>query len=145
MKLSEAVAGYVVHKKAMDMRFPCGSPHPSGVCRASGEVTMQEGTTGQVLAFLAGISPVTRFWERKLALPSGLTPPGVAFIAMVGFLLVMLARPVMSVSGTAVAARLTPIGEGAAIGLLSATGGLQSSAHSPVARLCMRLAMALHL
>ena len=26
---------------------------------------MQEVTTGQVLAFLAGTSPVIRFWERK--------------------------------------------------------------------------------
>jgi predicted MFS family arabinose efflux permease len=44
--------------------------------------------------------------------------------AVLGFTLVMLAWPVLSVSGTGLAARLTPIGEGAAMGLLAASTAL---------------------
>jgi len=51
-------------------------------------------------------------------------PPGVAALAIVGFTLVTLAWPVLSVSGTGLAARLTPIGEGAAMGLLEASGAM---------------------
>lgn len=59
-----------------------------------------------------------------LGLPFVIAVPGTTFVALLGFLLAMLAWPVLSVSGTALAARLTPIGEGAAIGLLGATGAL---------------------
>ena len=65
MKLSEVVAGYVTHKQAMGMRFRTEARILRSFCRASGEVTMREVTAGQVLAFLAGTGPVTRFWERK--------------------------------------------------------------------------------
>jgi MFS family permease len=54
--------------------------------------------------------------------------PGAIFVALFGFVLVMLAWPVLSVSGTALAARLTPVGEGAAIGLLGASGALATVA-----------------
>jgi MFS family permease len=50
--------------------------------------------------------------------------PGRAGLALLGFGLIVLAWPLLSVAGTGLAARLTPIGEGAAIGLLSATGAL---------------------
>ncbi len=50
--------------------------------------------------------------------------PGGGWLALVGFGLITLAWPLLSVAGTGLAARLTPIGEGAAIGLLSATGAL---------------------
>lgn len=59
-----------------------------------------------------------------LGIPFLATPPHVECIALIGFVLVVLAWPVMSVSGTTLAARLAPIGEGAAIGLLSAAGAL---------------------
>ena len=52
------------------------------------------------------------------------TLPGEMFIAPSGFLLVMLAWPVLSVSSTALAARLSSISEGAAVGLLSGCGAL---------------------
>jgi site-specific recombinase XerD len=65
MKLSEVVAGYVSHKQAMGMRFRTEARILRSFCRASGEVTMREVTASQVLAFLAGTGPVTRFWERK--------------------------------------------------------------------------------
>jgi len=51
-----------------------------------------------------------------LMLPTSRVPA----IAMLGFLLAMLAWPVLSVSGTGLAARLSPLGEGAAMGLLAA-------------------------
>ena len=79
MKLSEAVAGYVGHKQAMGMRFRTEARILRSFCRTSGEVTMQEVTASQVLAFLAGTGPVTRFWERKhprSAASIGLPSPG---------------------------------------------------------------------
>lgn len=65
MTLSEAAASYVAHKQAMGMRFRTEARILQSFCRASGEMTMQEVTADQVLAFLAGTGPVTRFWERK--------------------------------------------------------------------------------
>jgi MFS family permease len=67
-----------------------------------------------------------------LALPFAFTLPGLhplpavvaASVALLGFALAMMAWPVLSVSGTALAAGLTPISEGAAIGLLNASGAL---------------------
>ena len=71
MKLSEAVAGYVGHKQAMGMRFHTEARILRSFCRTSGEVTMQEVTASEVLAFLAGTGPVTRFWERKHSVHAG--------------------------------------------------------------------------
>ncbi len=59
-----------------------------------------------------------------LAMPFGVLVPGASGVALAGFFLAMLAWPVLSVSVTALAARLTPIGEGPAIGLLNASGAL---------------------
>jgi MFS family permease len=59
-----------------------------------------------------------------LAAPALLSPPDAAAVAMFGFILVVLAWPVLSVSGTGLAASLTPIGEGAAMGLLAATSAM---------------------
>jgi len=50
--------------------------------------------------------------------------PGVPAVAALGFTLVTLAWPVLSVSATGLAARLTPIGEGAAMGLLAASDAM---------------------
>jgi MFS family permease len=44
--------------------------------------------------------------------------------AILGFLLVVLAWPVLSVSATGLAATLTPVGEGAAMGLLASTSAI---------------------
>jgi MFS family permease len=52
-------------------------------------------------------------------------PPSEASVAMFGFIVVVLAWPVLSVSGTSLAARMAPpIGEGAAMGLLAASGAI---------------------
>jgi MFS family permease len=53
-----------------------------------------------------------------------LSPSGASTAAMIGFILVVLAWPIISVSGTGLAASLTPIGEGAAMGLLAATSAM---------------------
>lgn len=59
-----------------------------------------------------------------LAVLSLMTWSGEPIAAMLGFAAIMLAWPILSVSGTDLAARLTPIGEGAAMGLLAASNAL---------------------
>lgn len=72
MKLSQVVAAYVTHRQAMGMRFHTEARTLRSFCRASGDVTMQEITADQLLAFLAGTGPVTCYWERKHSALSGL-------------------------------------------------------------------------
>jgi integrase/recombinase XerD len=72
MKLSQVVAAYVTHRQAMGMRFHTEARTLRSFCRASGDVTMQEITAEQLLAFLAGTGPVTTYWERKHSALSGL-------------------------------------------------------------------------
>ncbi|HKM69658.1 MAG TPA: tyrosine-type recombinase/integrase [Stellaceae bacterium] len=72
MKLSQVVAAYVTHRQAMGMRFHTEAHTLRSFCRASGDVTMQEITAEQLLAFLAGTGPVTPYWERKHSALSGL-------------------------------------------------------------------------
>jgi predicted MFS family arabinose efflux permease len=50
--------------------------------------------------------------------------PGSHAAAAAAFVVAMLAWPVLSVAGTGLAARLTPVGEGAAMGLLAAAGAI---------------------
>lgn len=57
-----------------------------------------------------------------------LSPSAIPALAMLGFILVVLAWPVISVSGTGLAASLTPIGEGAAMGLLAASSAMATLA-----------------
>ena len=72
MKLSQVVAAYITHGQAMGMRFHTEARTLRSFCRASGDVTMQEITAEQLLAFLAGTGPVTPYWERKHSVLSGL-------------------------------------------------------------------------
>ena len=53
--------------------------------------------------------------------------------AMLGFILVMLAWPILSVSGTGLAASLTPVGEGAAMGLLATSNAIATLLGTAVA------------
>lgn len=80
--------------------------------RFGGATVFRAGLTLRICGFLL------------LTVPFAVTVPARPAIGLLGFLLVMLAWPVLSVSGTALAARLTPVGEGAAIGLLNASGAL---------------------
>jgi site-specific recombinase XerD len=72
MKLSQIVAAYVTHRQAMGMRFHTEARILRSFCRTSTDLTMQEITAEQLLAFLAGTGPVTRYWERKHSALSGL-------------------------------------------------------------------------
>jgi integrase/recombinase XerD len=72
MNLSQVVAAYITHRQAMGMRFHTEARTLRSFCRASGDVIMQEITAEQLLAFLAGTGPVTRYWERKHSALSGL-------------------------------------------------------------------------
>ena len=72
MKLSQVAAAHVAHRQAMGMRFHTEARTLRSFCRASGDVTMQEITADQLLAFLAGTGPITRYWERKHSALSGL-------------------------------------------------------------------------
>ena len=72
MKLSQVVAAYIAHRQGMGMRFHTEARVLQSFCRALGDVSMQEITADQVLAFLAGTGPVTSYWERKHFALSGL-------------------------------------------------------------------------
>lgn len=78
---------------------------------------------GARLVFLTGLM-MRMLGFLLLGAPFAVAVPRAAQIALLGFLLAMLAWPVLSVSGTALAARLTPISEGAAIGLLGTSTAL---------------------
>jgi len=78
---------------------------------------------GARLVFLSGLM-VRALGFLLLGVPYAVAIPCTAQIALLGFLLAMLAWPVLSVSGTTLAARLTPVGEGAAIGLLGTSAAL---------------------
>jgi integrase/recombinase XerD len=72
MKLSQVVAAYVTHRQAMGMRFHTEARILRSFSRLSEDVTMQEITADQLLAFLVGTGPITRYWERKHSALGGL-------------------------------------------------------------------------
>jgi len=65
MKLSEAVAQYVVHKQSMGMRFHTEQQTLASFCRHLDGLDIAQVEPERVLAFLAGTGPLTRFWQRK--------------------------------------------------------------------------------
>lgn len=78
---------------------------------------------GSRVAFLFGVAVrVSGF--AMLAAATLVTASGAAATAMLGFMLIMLAWPVLSVAGTGLAADLTPVEEGAAMGLLAASNAM---------------------
>jgi MFS family permease len=89
---------------------------------AAGRLAVSHGSR---IVFQAGLS-LRLVGFLLLALPFVVALPDAASIgiALFAFMLAMMAWPVLSVSGTALTARLTPIGEGAAMGLLNASGAL---------------------
>jgi integrase/recombinase XerD len=72
MKLSQVVAAYVAHRQGMGMRFHTEARLLRSFCRALRDVSMDEITADQVLVFLTGTGPITRYWERKHSALSGL-------------------------------------------------------------------------
>ena len=72
MILSEVIASFVDHQQAIGMRFRTEARTLKSFCRFVGDRPIPEVTPDQVLAFLAGNGPVTRFWERKHSVLTGL-------------------------------------------------------------------------
>ncbi len=66
MNLSPAVAAYVAYKQSLGMRFATEARTLKSFCRCLGDVEMNQVESERVDAYLAGNSPVTRFWHRKL-------------------------------------------------------------------------------
>ncbi len=65
MKLNEAVTRYVTQKRSMGMRFATEERTLKSFCRIEGDQDLARIGPTQVLAFLAGNGPPTRFWHRK--------------------------------------------------------------------------------
>ncbi|HQU16186.1 MAG: MFS transporter [Gammaproteobacteria bacterium] len=79
--------------------------------------------SGAAHVYLAGVA--LRLAGFGLLLALFLVPAGAkAGLSLAGFAAIMLAWPILSVSGTDLAARLAPMGEGAAMGLFNASQAL---------------------
>jgi site-specific recombinase XerD len=71
MILSEIIASFVDHRQAIGMHFRTEARTLKSFCRFVGDRPLSEVTADQVLAFLSGRGPVTRFWERKHSVLAG--------------------------------------------------------------------------
>lgn len=71
MILSEIIASFVDHRQAIGMRFRTEARTLKSFCRFVGDRPLPEVTADQVLVFLSGRGPVTRFWERKHSVLAG--------------------------------------------------------------------------
>lgn len=81
------------------------------------------GRFGSTLVYQVGL--FLRLIGFALLLVLSLVPlPAASLIAISGFALIILAWPLLSVSGTGLAAHLAPMSEGAAMGLFNAAGAL---------------------
>jgi site-specific recombinase XerD len=66
VKISEVVSHYVTQKQSIGMRFCTEKRTLKSFCRAVGDdIAIAEVGSEQVLAFIAGTGPVTRFWHKK--------------------------------------------------------------------------------
>jgi site-specific recombinase XerD len=72
MMLSALATQYVVHKQSMGMRFHTEARTLQSFCRTMGDIAIAEIAVDRVLAFIAGVGPVTRFWHRKHEVLRGL-------------------------------------------------------------------------
>ena len=74
MKLSEAIATYVDHKRSLGMKFTAEGFVLRAFCAALGDVAMNQVRAGPVEAFLAGSdhSLVTATWTKKYSVLTGL-------------------------------------------------------------------------
>lgn len=71
MILSEVITSFVDHRQAIGMRFRTEARTLKSFCRFVGDKPVPSVKPDQVLAFLAGSGPVTRFWERKHSVLAG--------------------------------------------------------------------------
>src|ERR1035438_7554513 len=65
MKLSETVNQYITYKQSIGMRFCTEARTLKSFCRAMGDIAIEDVDPLEVLAFIAGTGPVTRFWHKK--------------------------------------------------------------------------------
>jgi site-specific recombinase XerD len=65
MKVSQVVEEYVGLKQAMGSRFHAESVILKAFCKAIDDAPLAKITAEQVMAYIAGTGPVTRFWHRK--------------------------------------------------------------------------------
>jgi MFS family permease len=69
-------------------------------------------------------SLMLRFWGFGLLLLVFFLPVPKTLTALAGFVLIVIAWPLQSISGTTLTARLTPVSQGAAMGLFNASGAV---------------------
>lgn len=66
MKLSELVAQYVSHKRALGMRFDSEVATLASFChRVDGNIDVESVTVEQVQDFLSGNRPLTNHWRKR--------------------------------------------------------------------------------
>ena len=66
MKLSELVAQYVSHKRALGMRFDSEAATLASFChRVDGNIDVESVTVEQVQDFLSGNRPLTNHWRKR--------------------------------------------------------------------------------
>jgi integrase/recombinase XerD len=66
MKLSELVAQYVSHKRALGMRFDSEAATLASFCRrVDGNIDVESVTVEQVHDFLTGNRPLTNHWGKR--------------------------------------------------------------------------------
>jgi site-specific recombinase XerD len=63
--LSALAAQYVAYKQSLGMRFHTEARTLQSFCRMMGDTAVAEITADRVQAYIAGVGPVTRFWQRK--------------------------------------------------------------------------------
>ena len=71
MKLSTATASYIAHMQSMGMRFCTEASNLKSLCRALGDVTLEEIRPDPIEVYLAGKGPITATWERKYSTLKG--------------------------------------------------------------------------
>jgi len=65
MKLGRSISLYVRHKQAIGMRFQTEARTLKSFCKFIGNVPLTDVSREEVLSFLKGRTPISRFWERK--------------------------------------------------------------------------------
>lgn len=65
MKLRDLVDTYIDYKRSLGMRFRTDADTLRAFCRAMGDVAVEDVKPAPVLAFIAGIGPVTAYWRQK--------------------------------------------------------------------------------
>jgi integrase/recombinase XerD len=65
MKLRDLIETYIDYKRSLGMCFGTDAETLRAFCRAMGDVAVEDVKPEPVLAFIAGIGPVTAYWRQK--------------------------------------------------------------------------------